>query len=149
MSTQIETSELNDFLLDVHHAARSGAGLDDAAVHDESLADAAAGVALAGVIRTLRIPITNGSGSQTTDKLTTWGVTIEGKATIMAPTNGTWSIKVVDLVYGTTVFQGSGITANKPISFSYKTGFHCQLQANAQWSVGGNTLLVLQLDTNH
>ena len=102
---------------------------------------------LAGISidQTLSIPIVNGQGSLTTEKKTTFWVTITGSGTITAPSNGTWNIQVVDLVAGKTVFQGSGIAVNQKIDFSYKTGFSAQLKASAQWSEQGNTTLVMHI----
>jgi hypothetical protein len=148
MSTQLEANHLNAFLQDVHQSASSGAGLDAAAASDTSFADAASAVAV-GTVRTISIPITNGQGEQTSDKVTTWGVTIKGTGTILAPSQGSWNITVTDLVAGKPVFQASGLAAGTAVPFSYKTGFQTQMRAVAQWSEGGSTTLELELDTNH
>ena len=60
-------------------------------------------------------------------------VTIEGTASVTSPTNGTWNLKATDLVANKTVFEASGLPANQPKWFSYKTGFRTQLKVVADW----------------
>ncbi|WP_329681856.1 hypothetical protein [Longimicrobium sp.] len=102
----------------------------------------------AAIDETLSIPITNGKGTFTTPKKTTFWVRITGTGTVTAPQNGTWSVKVVDLVADRTVFEGSGIGPNQPVDFSYKTGFTAQLQASGTWSEGGDTTLKLHIQAS-
>ena len=150
MATQNETSDLHAFLQDVHDSARAatgGAAAADAA-DAGSMAETAGGVAVSGITRTISVAINNGQGEQTTGKLPTFFVTVNGTGTITAPAAGTWNITVTDLEAGKMVFQSSGLAANQPVSFSYRTGFQTQLQAVAHWSEGGSTTLELLLDLN-
>jgi hypothetical protein len=103
---------------------------------------AAAGIS---IDTTISVPIIGGKGSVTTDKKTTFWVTITGSATVTAPENGTWDVVIDDIVASRTVFQGRGIAAHQPINFSYKTGFTAQLRATAVWSEGGNTTLEVKV----
>lgn len=62
----------------------------------------------------------------------------------MAPANSTWNVTVKDREAGKTVFEASALAANKPVNFSYKTGFKMQLEIVADWSEGANTTLQLK-----
>jgi hypothetical protein len=78
-------------------------------------------------------------------KKTTLRMTITGTGTICAPARGTWNLTVVDLVARKVVFEGHGISANQPVSFSYKTSFSAQLEAFADWSENADTTLQLRI----
>jgi hypothetical protein len=97
---------------------------------------------------TLSIPITNGQGTYTSPRTFTFWATITGTGTVTAPGNGTWNIKVQDLVAGKTVFEKAGIAPNQPVSFSYRTGLTAQLQASGTWSESGDTTLTLRIQAN-
>lgn len=99
----------------------------------------------------IRMPIVNGHGSMTSEKQTSWWVTLKGTATITQPVDGTtWTLKVTDVAQGRVVWQGSGIGANQPQRFEYKTGFTVQLQA-AAWNSNPNenTTLVVHIEGSY
>jgi hypothetical protein len=98
----------------------------------------------------LNVPITNGNGSYTSDKGTSWWVTMKGTLTIKAPAGqGTWDITVIDTVANTPVYIGSNLKSGVPYPFTYKTGFQVQFRASARWSQGGNTTLVVDLSVDY
>jgi hypothetical protein len=121
---------------------------DEITQHLAALEAGEASIAAIQIDQTLQIPITGGKGSLTTPKKTTFWVTITGTGTVVAPSNGTWNIQVIDTVAGKTVFEGSNIAVNQPIEFSYKTGFSTQLQANAQWSENADTTLEVHVSAS-
>jgi hypothetical protein len=141
---------LDEFLQHISSHAGAGAGFEEGmGADEETYADAAAAVALPEVTHMVDVPVQNGQGTLTSEKVTSWGVTIEGTVTVTAPANGTWNITATDLVYDKVVYQASGLGVNESKSFSYKTGFHVQLSIAASWSVQDSTTLVLELNTNH
>jgi type IV pilus biogenesis protein CpaD/CtpE len=141
---------LDGFLQQISSQAHVAAGVEDGAeVEAQNFLDTSADIALAGVTHMVDVPVQNGHGELTSDKKTTFFVTIEGTATITAPANGTWNVTATDLVANKTVFQASGMGVNQPKQFSYKTGFSTQLRIVADWSENSSTTLVLELDTNH
>jgi hypothetical protein len=87
------------------------------------------------------LQVNNGVGSTTTEKKTTFGVTLKGYFQITAPSNGTWDITVTDIAQKRVVLSQNGVACNQQVSFTYKTGFTCQMQITARWSTGGSTVL--------
>jgi len=141
---------LDEFLQQISSHAGAGAGVaEGTGAEDESYSDAAAAVALPQVTHMVDVPVVNGQGELTSERVTSWGVTIEGTVTVTAPPNGTWDITATDLEYNTVVYQATNLGVNQSKSFSYKTGFHVQLKVVATWSEQGSTTLALQLNTNH
>jgi len=77
----------------------------------------------------------NGHGSLTTPKETTWYVTISDPVHITDPDGGTWHVKVRDVAQDDRlVFEHKDMEKCKEYSYSYKTGFSCQLKIEVWWS---------------
>ncbi|WP_224245969.1 hypothetical protein [Hyalangium gracile] len=96
------------------------------------------------------VSVVGGTGTLTTAKQTTAWATITGYAQITAPSNGSWSIQVIDIAQGgRTVLSANGVTPGQQVPFQYKTGFSCQLKISVQWSEGGDTTLEGQIHASY
>jgi len=89
----------------------------------------------------MSVNITHGSGSMQSEKETSAWATISGNIVINSPSNGTWTITVMDIYENKQVFNHSGMVAGTPYPYSYKTGWSVQLSVTAQWSLTDDTTL--------
>lgn len=106
------------------------------------------GVKQVAVSTDIHVPVQQGHGSYVSQKYPTFWMNVQGTAKITAPSDGTtWTVVVTDIVQNKTIFSGSNIKMGQQIPFSYKTGFTCQVKAEAQCgSTSENTTLVIHLD---
>jgi hypothetical protein len=100
---------------------------------------------------TVSIPIVGGTGTLTSPSQTSFGVTLKGSATIVAPTDPpgvTWAITATDVEAGATVFSGAGLVAGQVIPINYSTGFYVQLKVETTSTPPITTTLVVGLDVD-
>jgi hypothetical protein len=89
----------------------------------------------------ISIAVHNGIGFSSTDKITSFWVTLTGFFMISEPPDGSWHLRATDMAQGKTIIDIPNALCGKQYDFSYKTGFKCQIKVEVWWSEQKDTTL--------